>query len=262
VGWQSQRRRVEIPFRIQFSGSGNTLSLFLRDEKCIDQRNATATSIFARFDHTIPLEATVGDASDGQLHPHGKVRPVQAFRSDPAPRTSVRTLPGRGDRKATQRRRAWQMLIRNREPMFGRGSACRRRYGLLTPVRRRTLHASHFSGARPAFVLTAGDGSSTSFRTTPKAPALAGTAREKVCRHRRPMQLRRCAIRGAAEFPFSRSGGPHGVEHRSASKQGGDSVDRRELVPECHASALLEVCIEYKGQGLGSLSCHSRKRIS
>ncbi len=163
---------VEIPFRMQFSGAGNTFKawFFNGDEKIVSTAgNSTPTKILARFDqYNSRLSATLNNgALDGDYTRDGKVYPVHAvpFRAPAPPAGPVPDIGGAWfiETGNTTGERAWHLLIRQSGPdvsgavlrVDGDTGALSGRYqdGHFT--------LSHFSGARPSvFVLTpAKDGS-------------------------------------------------------------------------------------------------------
>ena len=163
---------VEIPFLVQFSGSGNSFKawFFNGDERTVSTSgNSTATTILARFDqYNSRLEVTLsGGALNGTYTRDGKIYPVHAvpFRTPAPPAGPVPDIAGAWvvETGRTTGEQAWQMLIRQSGAevsgavlrVDGDTGALSGRYedGHFT--------LSHFSGARPIlFVLTpAKDGS-------------------------------------------------------------------------------------------------------
>jgi thiol-disulfide isomerase/thioredoxin len=156
----------DVPFRIQFSGSGKTFEawFFNGDEKVISTSgNSTATTVLARFDqYNSRLEATLANGTltgnytrDGQAHPvrivpHKTPEPPAGPVPDIAGSWLIETGNATGEK-------AWPLLIRQTGPevtgavlrVDGDTGALSGRY----EDGRFTL--SHFSGARPVvFVLT------------------------------------------------------------------------------------------------------------
>ena len=157
---------VDIPFRVQFSGAGNSFKawFFNGDEKVTSTSGvSTPTTILARFDqYNSRLEAKIADGTlDGTYTRDGKVYPVHAlpFRNPPPPTVAVPDIAGAWviETGNTKGEKAWHLLLHQSGAEIsgavlrvdGDTGALTGRYegGHFT--------LSHFSGARPSvFVLT------------------------------------------------------------------------------------------------------------
>ncbi|MDE3196133.1 MAG: TlpA family protein disulfide reductase [Acidobacteriota bacterium] len=157
---------AQVPFRVQFSGSGNAFKawFFDGDSRTVSTGGqSTPSSILARFDqYNSRLEATLkGGALDGTYTRDGKVYPVHAVpHGKPAPlEGKVPDIGGSWviETGRTNGEKAWHLIVRQTGPevdgailrVDGDTGALTGRYedGHFT--------MSHFSGARPSvFVLT------------------------------------------------------------------------------------------------------------
>ncbi len=163
---------TQVPFRVQFSGSGKTLKawFFNGDEKTIStSAEATPTAFTAYFkQYNSRLEATVkGDTFEGRYIRDGKTYPVTAVRhrnppppEGPAPQIGGSWLVATGNQTGEK---AWRLVIRQKgAEVTGALLRVDGDTGTLTGrYAGGSFTMSHFSGARPVvFQLTpAADGS-------------------------------------------------------------------------------------------------------